>query len=360
MAIFAILKPNHVITDVEEIFISVAQNRGHQAYLFTAKDVDFEQGTIQGTTLERGEIVQNFFDFPDVIQNRLAVKAEDKDVYLKLAEMIPFTSNRVGTKKEVDHKLQSMPEIQDYLIDVEECHDVDIIRRYLDKYHKVILKPVASNQGKGIFSLEPKAQGYLVKKLNESFYIAAEELSWFFETHIRAKHFSISPFFKSETVHGQTTVFRMHLTRGAGGQWKMIKFFPYININPNIDITNGMQGALITTREKMFLEQNYPNAHEKIQQRIRHLFKVFPLAFQKKYRARLDGLGLDLGIDQQGNIAIFEVNAGAGIGFMAYPVAKAQVEYYEWLKEHAKSPFTNDFLPIHLKRLHEKTQQQIA
>ena len=28
---------------------------------------------------------------------------------------------------------------------------------------------------------------------------------------------------------------------------------------------------------------------------------------------------------------------------MAYPVAKAQVDYYEWLQENAKPPFKNNF-----------------
>lgn len=349
MAIFAILKPNNVMTDVEEIFITVAQNRGHQAYLFTAQNVNFQTRKINGKTLNMGVVVEQDFDFPHVIQNRLAVNLEDKDIYIKLAEMIPFTSNRVGTKKEVDKKLHSIPELKDYLIEVEECKNLDVIQKYINKYKKVILKPVASNQGKGIYSLEQQKNGYVVKQLADTTKLNCEELEDFFINHIKNKGYSVSPFFKSETVNGQTTVFRMHLTRGASGQWKMIKFFPYVNINPTVDITNGMQGALITTREKLFLQQNYPEAYELIQQRIRHLFKVFPLAFQKCYGWRLDGLGLDLGIDQKGNIVIFEVNAGAGVGFMAYPVAKAQVEYYEWLKDAAKPPFKNFFLPLNLR-----------
>src|SRR5690606_7552429 len=102
--ILGILKPNKSLTDVEEIFIQVAQNRGHQAYIFTAKDVSFEHYEILGKTLDNGKIVENSFSFPDIIQNRLAIKKEDKEVYLKLAEMIPYTSNRVGTKQEVYKK----------------------------------------------------------------------------------------------------------------------------------------------------------------------------------------------------------------------------------------------------------------
>ena len=35
---------------------------------------------------------------------------------------------------------------------------------------------------------------------------------------------------------------------------------------------------------------------------------------------------------------------------MAYPVACAQVEYYEWLVENTKPPYQHNFLPINLRR----------
>lgn len=349
MSIFAVLKPNAVITDVEEVFLTVAQNRGHEAFVFTARDVDFIKMKISGKTIRNGQIVQEYFDFPDIIQNRLAVKKEDKETYLKLAEMIPFTSNRVGTKKQVDIKLRAIAEIKEFLIDVENCNSVEQIIVALKSNKKIILKPVSGNQGKGIYTLEENDNLIKIKKLEECIEIKKEQLNLFFEENIKSRGYAISPYFKSLTVNNFNTVFRMQINRGVNGKWQLIKFFPYINIDQNIDITNGMQGALITLREKMFLEQYYPTCYKEIEKKIQKLFKVFPLEFQKKYLWRLDSLGLDLGIDQSGNIVIFEVNAGPGIGFMAFPVAKAQVQYYEWLKEKAVKPYINNFFSVHDK-----------
>lgn len=349
MAVFGVLKPNKVLTDVEEIFIQVAQNRAHQAYVFTAKDVCFTSQTILGKTIEKGQVIEQRFPFPDVIQNRLAVKAEDKEIYLKLAEIIPFTSNRIGTKKQVEAKLSQITELQEFLIAVRECKQEADIFNAIDTYTKIILKPNSSNQGKGIYTVEKNLNQYHVKFLDEEFFYTHEALSTFLSTKILNKSYTLSPYFKSFTNNGLNTVFRLQINRGEKGKWQLIKFFPYININKNIDITNGMQGALITTREKLFLEQFYTEHADEILNKIKHLFKVFPLAFQKKYAWRLDSLGLDLGIDQGGNIVIFEVNAGPGIGFMAYPVAKAQVDYYEWLKDNAVRPFKHNFLPLNLR-----------
>ncbi|GAA5010910.1 hypothetical protein GCM10023206_18900 [Acinetobacter puyangensis] len=347
--IFAILKPSMVITEVEKVFISVAHERKHEAYVFIAKNINFEKKQIKGITLENNEIVEKYFDFPDVVQNRLAVKAEDVENYLKLADMIPFTNNRIGDKEFIYNKIKNIESLKKYLIEVLKLESFELLIDKIKQHGKVICKPSASNQGKGIYSIIKKDQYYIVKSLESESILDVDGLKGFYKEKF-IKGYTISPFIKSETNLGQTTVFRMHLTRGEKGKWQMIKFFPYVNLNHKIDITNGMLGALITTRENLFLEQYYSDSYKIIQNELKSLFREFTKEFQKLYRWRLDGIGLDLGITQEGSIYIYEVNVGAGIGFMAYPVACSQVSYYEWLAINAKKPFINNFLPINLRK----------
>lgn len=355
--IFAVLKPNLVMTDVEKIFISAAHERQHEAFVFVAKNIDFENKKIVGKTLENNEIVEKTFDFPDVVQNRLAVKEEDMAAYLKLAEMVPFTSNRIGNKEFVYKVMSKIESLKKYLIEVKDLKNIDDLKQMCQTHEKVICKPTASNQGKGIISVQLKGEEYLVKKMDNALSMSGQELIDYFQQHL-SKGYTISPFFKSETHLGQTTVFRMHLTRGKEGKWQLIKFFPYVNLDKNIDITNGMLGALITTREQLFLEQYYPTSFEKINAELKLLFSEFTQNFQKQYAWRLDSIGLDLGINQQGEIFIYEVNVGPGVGFMAYPVACAQVEYYEWLVQKAKPPYKHNFLPAHLRHKAHSAQMQ--
>ena len=347
--IFGILKPNLVLTDVEKIFISVAHERQHEAFVFVAKNIDFENKKIVGKTLVGNHVVEKTFDFPDVVQNRLAVKAEDMHAYLKLAEMIPFTSNRIGDKSAVYKIMMTIESLQKYLIDVKTLNNLEILLQSLEKYSKIICKPASSNQGKGILTIERKDKGFVVKQMQEQHRLDMNGLINFYNQNL-TRGYTVSPFLKSETCLGQSTVFRMHLTRGAGGKWQQIKFFPYVNLNKEVDITNGMLGALITTREQLFLEQFYPNSVDKITQELKVLFTEFTQNFQKKFAWRLDSIGLDLGITQEGDIYIYEVNVGPGVGFMAYPVACAQVEYYEWLAEKAQPPYKHNFLPLNLRR----------
>lgn len=347
--IFGILKPNLVITDVEKIFISVAHERQHEAYVFVAKNIDFENKKIVAKTLEGNHIVEKTFDFPDVVQNRLAVKEQDMQAYLKLAELVPFSSNRIGDKNAVYKIMTTIDSLRKYLIEVLPLNRLDVLLESLDKNKKIICKPASSNQGKGIITVEKKDSRFVVKQMEAQYNFDMNGLINFYNQNL-TRGYTISPFLKSETCLGQTTVFRMHLTRGAGGKWQQIKFFPYVNLNKDVDITNGMLGALITTREQLFLEQYYPTSFEKINQELKILFTEFTQNFQKKFAWRLDSIGLDLGITQEGDIYIYEVNVGPGVGFMAYPVACAQVEYYEWLAEKAQPPYKHNFLPLNLRR----------
>ena len=347
---FGILKPNRAVTEVERIFINVAHEHGHEAYIFTAADVDFENKKIKGITLEKNEIIKGFFDFPVVIQNRLAVKKEDVAIYNKLSEIIPFTNHRIGTKQQVYDRMKRVDNFKKYLLQVINITTLEHFIEFITLHKKIIAKPGASNQGKGIYTIELQEQGYLVKHLSEEKNIKNEGIESFFNDILKkGKSFNFSPYFLSETNLGHGTVFRMHITRGQNGQWQLIKIFPYVNLSKASDITNGMQGALITTREQLFLEQFYPKCFKEINEELKNLFKVFTNQFQKLYAWRLDSLGLDLGISQDGEVMIYEVNSGPGIGFMAYPVACAQVKYYEWLAVNAKLPFLNNFLPLNLK-----------
>jgi hypothetical protein len=347
MISIGILKRKAVLTDVEKIFITVASFFGHSAYVFTIDNVDFEKRIITGKTLFRDTIIEKEFPFPNVIQNRLAMDYQHTKAYEQLADEIPFTTNRVGTKKIVFDKLSTSSRLKPYLIEVIDAKSNQAILNYLKQHQYIILKPLAGNQGKGIHTVKRIADNqYLVCHMGEKLSLSEEALTDYFKNNITQQRYTMSPFIVSETVHHLPCVFRIHLTRGAHGEWQMIKFFPYVTISPNSDITNGMQGALITTRESLFLEQNYPDKADVIERRVKHLASIFPSEFEKSYPYNFDALGLDIGINQDGNLYIYEVNAGPGVGFMAYPVAVAQVKYAEYLAEHAKPPFQYQFLPL--------------
>lgn len=343
--IFGILKPNYKIIDTEKIFMTVAKNHGHDSFVFTAKDVDFTHKNILGKTIWKGKIIEKSFSFPNIIQNRLPINEVDISTYVKLAKEIPFTTHHIETKFELYLKMIKHPLMQKYMIESESCRSFQILMDFIERYQYVILKPASSKQAIGICTIQKDNDEFIVKDLNQVLELDFNELKLFFEQKKLKEQLYISPFFHSATINQLSTVFRLHMILGEDGKWQKIKFFPYVNLNEDQDIANGIQGALISTREELFLKQYYPQVYQDILTNIDLLFDDTAQFMQDNYKYSIDAIGIDIGINQRGEIKIFEINAGPGVGFMAYPVAEQQVLYYEWVLNQDVIEKTDKFLP---------------
>lgn len=343
--LIGILKPGNKIIDTERVFMTVAQCHGHDSFVFTAKDVDFTHQKISGRTLQKGKLVKQIFSFPDIIQNRLPINEQDVLTYIKLAQKIPFTTHHIETKVELYKKMKAHPLMEKYIIESQPCESFNTLIDFIKKYQYVILKPASSRQAIGICTIQQIDHKFMVKELDQIFNIDEVALKDFFEQKKNQYRFFISPFFHSKTNNDLSTVFRLHMVLGEYGNWHKIKFFPYVNLQDQQDIANGMQGALISTREELFLKQYYPNCYEDILSSIEQLFQDASQFMQNLYEWPVDAIGIDIGINQQGELKIFEINSGPGVGFMAYPVAEQQVLYYEWLFEQGLKIGINNFVP---------------
>ena len=357
--LIGILKPGSQIIDTEKVFMTVAKAHGHEAFVFIARNIDFEKKEIIGMGFEKGKLVKKRYRFPDLVQNRLPMlREEDAPLYAQLEQYAPFTTHHIGSKVDISKKMAAHPLMQKYTIEALPFRNVEQLTAYIEQHGYVILKPAFGKQAQGIMTTKKDAQApYVLKEQGKLTQLTAEELKAYFENRENNHQYFLSPFFESKTNHELSTVFRLHMILGEGGKWQKIKFFPYVNLRSNEDITNGMQGALITTREELFLKQYYPDHVEKILQGIEQLFKDAGEFMDGLYPWPIDAIGLDIGISQQGDIKVFEINAGPGVGFMAYPVAEQQILYYEWLLENKPQYKQKNFLPQRFKKhyVHQTT-----
>lgn len=341
---FGILKRVATLTDQEKCLITVAHAFGHQAFVFTVAGVDFEQRTVQGKTLHKDQVIRQQFDFPQVIQNRLTMDDKDKDSYIRLAQQIPFTTHRIGSKPEVFAILRQIDCVRHNLIALLSIDSYAHLIDYLQQHQQIILKPIASFQGRGIMTLFLDGQSVQINYQNQTQTIALSQLEAIYQKIIQHKDYTMSPYVVGRTRYGQSTVWRIHVVRGQHAEWQLIKYFPYVNLDASQTITNGMQGALISTREALFLEQHFPAVQPVIHAELQRIARELPPRFQTFYPYPLDALGIDVAVTEQGKVYIYELNSGAGVGFMNFPVAMAQVRYMEYLAEHAKPPYAFNFL----------------
>ena len=331
--IIGVLLKKDKIRDWHHIFMLIAQSRGHIVFCFKANDVDFDNKKILGSTLSNGKIIEKIFDFPDVVRNVPTRRnPHDRKIVGELVKIIPFTCGGIKSKSEVNLELLGIPELKKYALPVARFQSFEDIKSQLLQHQKIILKPRKGNHGKGIYSIKMNNDDFGVVHSKSLKIFNNEELMNFTDDILKDdnKIYDIYPFFDSCTNTGLTTAFRLTLMRGENGRWNRMELLPNVNIIPNQNIVNAFEGSLLSKHYDIFLDQFYPNMKNKINEDINFLVKNF-YKFQKLYKRPFDEVGLDLGIDQQANVVIFEINVAPGTGLYLYESCKNSVDFCEYL-----------------------------
>ncbi|SCS82840.1 YheC/YheD family protein [Staphylococcus caeli] len=317
---------------------SVAYVCAHQHipfYYFTPNDVNLDNTTINAKFLENGQWIHKTIPFPTVIDNE-PINKTNKALYNVLKEHATFTTYPLGGKTKVFNLLYENEEkFKDVLIPFKIVENQYDVIDFIDKYQKILLKPSISNQGRDIVAIEKLKNGYhfindtsidLISKVN--FEAKLNEL-------ILSKKYICQPFIHSKTKSGIPFDFRLHVRKKANGKWTKVKAYPRIGIEKNITANISQGGAIASIVP--FLKTQYPNDWRKIKNKIDIICTNFPRNFEKLYPYPLDALGIDLGIDTEGKLWLFEVNTYPGQKFFEIESAEKRVDFYKYLLSQTTS-----------------------
>lgn len=85
---------------------------------------------------------------------------------------------------------------------------------------------------------------------------------------------------------------------------------------------------------KNYLKANFPDKWEDIYQRLLDIAEVFPYKFEELRQTDVVSLGIDLGIDKNGEIYIFEANGAPSTAALKAEVINLRTQYYKFLIEN--------------------------
>ncbi|MFD1414462.1 YheC/YheD family protein [Oceanobacillus jeddahense] len=309
---------------------TVAYICGHhdiEFFYFTPDDVDLTAFEINGQFLIKGEWVRKKTKFPDVIDNA-PMRNRDKFLYSILSEHSFLTTKRIGTKKEVFHKLEKNGRFKDVLIPYKLVEAEVDMQPMLDEYKSILLKPVSSNQGRNIYVVEQIESGFRVITDSSTEKYSTEAFSTFFSQNLYRRLYICQPFIDSKTKEGHPFDVRIHTRKNSEGNWSSVKIYPRIGIGKSVTSNISQGGG--TSPINPFLEAQFGEKWKEVKRNLNHLSKSFPKRFQSMYNYSLDGLGIDLGIDKSGKLWLFEVNTYAGSTYFMAEASEARVSYYKY------------------------------
>jgi len=291
------------------LYSIVAKAEGVEFFYFTPGKVDIENETIMGKYYENGVWIDKKYPFPDAIYNASilsTVKSERIIDYL--SERIPFTSHSVGDKLSVHKRIEKGKKFTEFLIPTFELSQVKELLDMMNRYPKIVIKPVTGNQGDGILFIEKKDnENFMMNDAGKILHLKKEDLLNLASHKMKGKEYIVQRFISCQMKSGHAYDFRLHVQKNGEGKWVITSIYP--RIGPLGSVTSNLGSGGYTAFLDGFLQKEFNDDWLKVKRTLEDFSLNFSNHFDTLYDdVSFDELGIDVGLDKNQGIWLFEVN----------------------------------------------------
>jgi hypothetical protein len=314
-------------------YAAAAKMEGVEFYFFSPGRVRFDTETIKGWVYENGQWLQKIVPFPDVIYNASPpLTDKQEEIVERLDTMIPFTSHSIGSKLDVFQKIKGAKTFAEYLIPSIEVMKPQDVFEFLMQYKDIVLKPLYGHKGQNIIHVKKTEETYFIQQdKNNTVFMNSAKFTDFITSLLKNMTYLAQVFIESKTKSGLSTHLRLHVQKGGEGVWNVTTIFPCIAQKGFVaNISSGGYTMIFND----FLKQEFNEEYYNIKRYLEHFAVQFSKHFDSLYQNKLDELGIDVGLDKNQKIWIFEVNWRPGTPptfSLELDVAKQMIRYARYL-----------------------------
>lgn len=295
-------------------YAQAAKEEGAELLYFSPKCVNFQTKTINGYIYDNKleDWVKVTRRFPDVIYNIGSPQklSRSQAIVDHLKSEIPFTSYSVGNKISVYRRLEKAGVFNKYVIPTQVVSSSQDIFNFLKKYPKVVFKPTNGHRGDGVTFIERISNQYLVQYEGETQTYNQTEFIAFIKHSLRRSPYLVQPYINSRTKEGYPYDLRLHVQKNGEGHWVIATMYAKISPSESI-VTNGHRGG-VCIEINDFLKHEFPTTYSErkdtLDQFALSLVQHLDYLQLKNHSHPFDELGIDIGIDQNDKIWLYEVN----------------------------------------------------
>jgi hypothetical protein len=306
-------------------------------FAFTPRDINWQQETIHAWFLDgSGGWIRRVVPLPDVVYNRLpSRRAETGTVITALRERfikkrIPFFNWSFFNKSDVYTMLDKDLEALKHLPESINNPSPEMIKELLEKHQFLYYKPTAGSLGIGIYRLtyHPR-KGYFIRYRRSSGNVLLRFSNFnSLMKMLRARHggnlnqYVVQQGIRLVEIDNCPIDFRFHMHKDGRNQWVVAGIGAKKAGRGSVTthIKNG--GSLMTPEQA--LSRTFGAKSEEILKEAKAVAIKLSEAIERNYSHTLGELGLDIGIDRDGAVWMFEANAKPGRSIFKHPALKEQ------------------------------------
>jgi hypothetical protein len=306
-------------------FVRAAREWNALCYIFNASDIDRERGTVRGVTLvgppgrERWKMYR--FPLPAVVYNRVPHrKAEFSPTVIACKtylakQRIPLFNERFLSKREMYNWLLNDPSTVDLTPQTQRMQSAAVMERFCRKHDLVFFKPAGGSLGMGIYRVERGKDHYSVRYRRGKEHVtrtfnSAEQLYAFIKTSNPRSTYMMQQGIRLRRYQGNITDFRVHLHKNGAGLWEAVGIGGKVAGKTAVT-THVHNGGRVVDGE-VILAAWYGDDAPLMRERLVEVSLRVCRVLERHLNGPTGELGLDVGIDEQGHVWVFEGNAKPG------------------------------------------------
>ncbi|WP_052807276.1 YheC/YheD family endospore coat-associated protein [Risungbinella massiliensis] len=302
-------------------------------YVFTKEDIDWKNKTVHGWFYQTIGWKKSQAPLPDVIFDRIPNRKVEKTGSIQATMQrlkslnIPIFNQGFFDKGTVHRWLTSNPETDQYVPESILSPTIRSLSRLLDHHKIIYLKPVSGSLGLGIYRVtkHPK-DGYYIRYFQgnravlQRFATLDKLIAQYF-TQGRLQRYMAQQAIHLVRDQNKPVDFRVHLHKDETDKWKVITIAAKKAGEGCVTTHVRTGGELLSTED--FLQKIYPDRVSAIKRQISLASITIAQTVEANYEGVIGELGLDIGIDKNGHIWVFECNSKPGRHIFHHPTQKA-------------------------------------
>ncbi|WP_090115547.1 YheC/YheD family protein [Cohnella sp. OV330] len=316
--------------------LAVGQKKAY-FFAFTPKDINWQQETVHGWFLDGGGgWVRRVVPLPDVVYNRLPSRRAETGSYITslrekfVRRHIPIFNWSFFNKSDVYSLLDKDPEALAHLPESINNPTSEKIKELLEKHHFLYYKPTGGSLGMGIYRLtyHPK-RGYFVRYRRGTSNVLLRFTSFASLIRmLRARHgarlsgYVVQQGIRLIEIDHCPIDFRFHMHKNGDNRW-VVAGIGAKKAGRGSVTTHVKNGGQLMTPEQA-LSRTFGDRSSEVLQNAKDAAVKLSEAIERNYSHTLGELGLDIGIDKDGDIWMFEANAKPGRSIFKHPALKEQ------------------------------------
>lgn len=293
-----------------DAYLAEAKKQEVLLVFFGLENIDLQNKKINGDLNINGKWVKKQVDFPVIMINEDASRVEtarDIEKEMNLKKYIPCTTKLIENKLKIHERIASENTLNEYIIPSEKVQSILTFKKLLSKYQKVVLKPVDGSRGNGIFVVTlTKKNIFLIEENKQIVKYDFKKLSDLIGKIVKKGNYIVQPFIYCNTKEGNPFDFRVHVMRDGQAEWVLVRMLSRTGAL-GTSLSNVSLGGK-SELAKDFLKRNFEDQGEYYYNKLEVIALELARQIDSFYPYPLDELGIDLCIDNTGDIWFYEAN----------------------------------------------------